>query len=324
MASILVVDDSAYMRSKIREALKTDGHDVLEAGDGLSGLQMAYTHTPDCIILDLIMPEMDGLKILKTLHDQGRKVPVIVVTADIQVSVQKQCLALGVAALLNKPPQERELLNAVRETLSTQKKGVAVRQATPYHIDTLTELINIGVGRAAAALNEMVKFRVSLEVPFVRVLTPLQFKEEMGDLGDRKMAAVKIGFDGPFSGTAALVIPPDSASRLVDALTGAAAGAHGLDPAGTETLREVGNIVINGVMGSLGNILKQHLSYTLPAYVENTVKQIFFSEKIGNDTVFLLVRTRFKIRKLEIEGNIILLFTVGAFDTLLSAIDAVH
>jgi chemotaxis protein CheC len=226
--------------------------------------------------------------------------------------------------LINKPPQERALLDAVREALSVHNKGTAVKQATPQDIDALKELINIGVGRAAAALNEMVKFRVRLEVPFVRVLSPLQFKEEMKDLGDAKMAAVRIGFDGPFSGTAALVIPPDSAVKLVNVLTGEAAGAPDLDPAATETLREVGNIVINGVMGSLGNILKQRLSYSLPAYVENTVKQIFFSEKIGNDTIFLLVRTRFTIQKLEIEGNIILLFTVGAFDALLSAIEAMQ
>ena len=317
MALILVIDDSAYMRAKIRATMEADGHEVLEADDGLSGLQTAYTRTPDCIILDLIMPEVDGLRILKTLHDQGSRIPVIVVTADIQVSVQRQCLSLGAAALINKPPQERELLNAVREVLSVHRKSTAVKEATDLQIDTLKEVINIGVGKAAAALNEMVKHRVRLEVPFVKVLSPLQFKTEMEDLGDRKMTAVKIVFQGPFTGTAALVISHENAVKLVSVLTGAAASG----PSGAETLREVGNIVINGVMGSLGNILRQHLTYSLPSYVENTIKGVFFSEKIGNDTVFLLVRTRFRVETVEIEGNIILLFTVGAFDTLLTAID---
>lgn len=319
MALILVIDDSAYMRDKIRTIVQSDGHDALEAADGLSGLQTAYARTPDCIILDLIMPEMDGLRILKTLHDQGSRIPVIVVTADIQVSVQRQCLSLGAAAMINKPPQERELLNAVREVLSVHRKGAAVKQATDRQLDTLKEVINIGVGKAAAALNEMVKHRVRLEVPFVKVLSPLQFKTEMEDLGDRMLTAVKIGFQGPFSGTAALVISHENAAKLINVLSGAAA--VGVGPTGAETLREVGNIVINGVMGSLGNILKQHLTYSLPLYAENTIKEIFFSEKIGNDTVFLLVRTRFKVETVEIEGNIILLFTVGAFDTLLAAID---
>ncbi len=323
MASVLIIDDSAYMRSKIRDIVKIDGYDVMEADDGMSGLQVACTRKPDCIILDLIMPEMDGLKILKTLHGQNLKIPVIVVTADIQVSVQKQCLALGAAALLNKPPQERDLLMAVREALSTQGKGDAVRQPTTRHIDVLKELVNIGVGRAAASLNELVHHHVSLDVPFVKVLTPIQYKQEMEYLGDKKMATVKIGFRGPFSGTAALVVSLASASKLVSVLTGGASSSESrLNAVGEETLREVGNIVINGIMGSLGNMLKQHLTYTLPSYiVENTAREILLSEKIGNDTVFLLIRTRFKVRELEIEGNIIILFTVGAFDILLSAID---
>jgi chemotaxis protein CheC len=132
------------------------------------------------------------------------------------------------------------------------------------------------------------------------------------------MAAVKMGFYGSFSGTAALVMFPDSASKLVHVLTGGASGSRTIIK---ETLREVGNIVVNGVLGSLGNILKEHISYSLPAYTEVTVKDLFFSEKIGNDTIFLLVRTHFNIHQIDVEGNIILLFTVGAFDSLLSAID---
>lgn len=320
MASILIIDDSAFMRGRIVEAVKKDGHRVMEAADGIAGLQMALSRNPDCIILDLIMPEMDGFSILKTLHEQGQRIPVIVVTADIQVSAQKQCLALGAAALLNKPPRENEFLAALREVLSTQGKGPALRPLEPIHTDALKEFINIGVGRAAASLNEMLKHRVILDVPFIRILSPLQFKQEMRDLAGKSLSAVKMGFYGPFSGTAALVVHRESASKLVDVLV-SREGADGSRKALGETLGEVGNVVVNGVLGSLGNILKQHISYSLPAYTEATIKSLFFSEKIGNDTVFLLVRTRFRIEKIEVEGNLILLFTVGAFDTILSAID---
>jgi chemotaxis protein CheC len=321
VASILVIDDSAFMRSRIREAVKNDGHRVMEAGDGVSGLQMAYRHKPDCIILDLIMPEMDGFRLLKTLHDRGSRIPVIVVTADIQISVQKECLALGASALINKPPEQKELLKTLREVLSTQRKAAPVRQAMPQHIDILKEFINIGVGKAAASLNEMVHFHVNLEVPFIRILSPIQFKREMADLGDKDMDSVRIGFSGPFSGTAALVISPESGSKLVHALNVPAGRSSGSAAETEETLREIGNIVVNAVLGSLGNILKQHLSYSLPSYAKVTIKNLFFSEKIGNETVFLLIRTRFKITEIEVEGNIILLFTVGAFDCLLDAID---
>ncbi len=321
MASILIIDDSAYTRNKVRDTVKIDGHTVLEASDGLMGLNMAVSNRPDCILLDLIMPEIDGLKILRTLYEQGIRIPVIVITADIQVSIQKQCLSLGAAAFINKPPNERELLKALREVLSTQGKGPAVRQATERHIDVLREFIHIGVGRAAAALNAMVKYNVVLEVPTIKVLSPFQFKEETQDLSDKKLASVKMGFYGPFSGTAALVVQPHSATRLTSVLSGESATVSDDGLVHKETLREVGNIVLNGVLGSLGNMLNHQISYSLPFCDVSTIKNIFFMEKIGNESVFLLVRTRFQIKEIEVDGNIILLFTVGTFDTLLSAID---
>lgn len=122
MASILVIDDSAYMRSKISAALKADSHSVTEASDGNKGLHLVYAHKPDCVILDLIMPEIDGLKILKVLHDEGSKIPVIVITADIQESVRRQSMEYGAAAFINKPPKEEELRTTVRKVLDRNKE----------------------------------------------------------------------------------------------------------------------------------------------------------------------------------------------------------
>ncbi len=119
MSTILVIEDSAFTRSKIREALTASGHTVLEAAEGSKGLHMAYTSAPDCIVLDLIMPEIDGLKILKALQDAGSRVPVVVMTADIQESVRQQCLSLGAAAFVNKPAQAED----IRREVDTVLKG---------------------------------------------------------------------------------------------------------------------------------------------------------------------------------------------------------
>src|SRR5512135_3103507 len=85
---------------------------------------------------------------------------------------------------------------------------------TEYQLDALRELINIGVGRAAKVLSEMVNARIILQVPFIKLLTPENLRREMGHLGEGLLAAVRLGFKGPFSGTAALVFPSDSASKL--------------------------------------------------------------------------------------------------------------
>ncbi len=195
-------------------------------------------------------------------------------------------------------------------------------QPTLRHIDALKEFINIGVGKAASSLNEMVNFPVTLHVPFIKVLEPEQVNVELAELGRSRLASVTLGFDGAFTGKAALVFPPDSASRLVAVLTGEEPGTPDLDSVRAGTLNEVGNILLNGVMGSLGNILQERINYSLPLYSEDTVANLITSGNMTKNTVILLVRTDFIIRQLEVEGNIILLFTVGSFDSLLSAIDA--
>ena len=117
MALVLIVDDSAFQRRMIRNILAGDGYETIEAGDGGAGIEMAAAHTPDCMLMDLLMPGVDGLEALQTLHDQGNAIPVVVLTSDIQDSVRQQCLDLGARAFLNKPPKAEELLGTIGDIL---------------------------------------------------------------------------------------------------------------------------------------------------------------------------------------------------------------
>ena len=190
---------------------------------------------------------------------------------------------------------------------------------TDEQIDALQELVNIGVGRAASVLNEMVEARIILQIPFIKVLTPLNLKEELeGRFNDDYLAAVRLGFRGSFCGAAELVFPTDSASTLVAVLTGEEPGTPDLDALKIGTLSEVGNIVINGVMGSIGNVLKQHMDYAVPTYLEDTIENLLTSD---TNVAILLAQARFTIEQLQIIGDIILLFEVSSFDALLEAIN---
>jgi len=80
---ILVVEDEPDMRQAIVESLEHEGFDVLEAENGGKGLEEALTRRPDLIILDILMPKMDGMEMMKKLRQQnewGRKVPIILLT----------------------------------------------------------------------------------------------------------------------------------------------------------------------------------------------------------------------------------------------------
>lgn len=191
----------------------------------------------------------------------------------------------------------------------------------PEQLDFLKELINIGVGRAAGVLSEMVNSRISLQVPYIKLLSPAELKQEMEQLGNYRVAAVRLGFKGPFSGSAALVFPPDSASKLVSVLTNEESGSLDLDSVRIGTLSEIGNIVINGVMGSISNVLKQCINYSLPNYFEDNIINFLMTPKPDPNAIILLAHTRFIIEQLQIEGDIILIFEVGSLDALLSGIN---
>lgn len=103
MAKILVIDDSGYQRSVIRQLLAADGHEVIEAADGVDGLAAAKREKPALILTDIVMPNMQGMEFLQKMKDDKVGIPVVVVTADIQETTLKQCQNLGAAGLVNKP-----------------------------------------------------------------------------------------------------------------------------------------------------------------------------------------------------------------------------
>jgi len=191
---------------------------------------------------------------------------------------------------------------------------------TAEELDALEELINIGVGRAASLLNEMVDSHIRLKIPVVKVLTANEAYQELTKrFHDEALASVKLGFTGSFYGTASLIFPTDSASTLVAVLTGEDPSAD-LDAVKIGTLSEIGNIVINGVMGSLSNVLKKHLNYTLPVYLEDNLENLLLAA-YESDSKILLAQASFTIERLEIIGDIILIFLVGTFDALIAAMN---
>ncbi|MEG4252630.1 chemotaxis protein CheC [Microcoleus sp. AT3-A2] len=189
-------------------------------------------------------------------------------------------------------------------------------------LDALQELVNIGIGQAAGVLNDMIDSPIRLQIPYLQILTPIDVEEELEQhLNGEQIAAVQLKFTGSFGGIAQLVFPTNSAALLVTMLTGEEVGTQDLDSVKIGTLSEVGNIVINGVMGAISNVLQQRLNYSIPTYSEGTIASLLISGGLATDTVVLLAQTSFMIERLHIEGDIILIFNVNSFDTLLTAIN---
>ncbi len=117
MACILLIDDSAFARRVTLQSLKSHGDEVLEASNGIEGVELAEQKNPDCIVLDLLMPEMSGFEVIKALNEKGLSIPVVVLSADVQESTRAECLELGAVAFVNKPPKEAELVEVIHGIL---------------------------------------------------------------------------------------------------------------------------------------------------------------------------------------------------------------
>jgi twitching motility two-component system response regulator PilH len=122
VATILIIDDSRFTRSNIAKSLRNSSYEVLEADNGVAGLDMIIKHTPDFVITDLLMPEMDGFELLENLRSRGIAVPVIVMSADIQETTRRRIMELGAKTLLNKPFQSTTLLDTLRNLTASENE----------------------------------------------------------------------------------------------------------------------------------------------------------------------------------------------------------
>jgi len=86
-------------------------------------------------------------------------------------------------------------------------------------------------------------------------------------------------------------------------------------------LQEVGNIVLNAVMGTMANLLDEHLEYTIPTFVEGSLSRMLHLDAGNSDAHFILARVTFLLEEHHIEGNVILYFEVGSVDPFIHVLD---
>jgi chemotaxis protein CheC len=320
VARILVIDDSRLACAALRQVLEKAGHEVYTADAAHRGLELAADLAPDCITTDILMPGMDGRELLDALRLKGVGIPVVVVTADIQETTREDVLRRGAHAVVDKPLKGKELLSAIESAIAAGPQSR--RQAlTDEQLDALAEFVNVGVGRAASALNDLVSSHVELSVPQVHVFTLDELGISLGVLAQEPVASVQMTFRGSLDGSAFLIFPQPSALKLVNLLTGDETRPDDLDSIRSGTLTEVGNILINSVVGTLSNVLGRPLHYSLPVYAEEPVAGLLAAERHEERPLILLAKTSFVIRQMQIEGNLLLLFELKSFDSLLAAIE---
>jgi DNA-binding response OmpR family regulator len=116
---VLVVDDDATIRGLLQITLETEGFDVLTAADGVEGLERARAEQPDLVILDIMMPGIDGLQVCHTLKSEAptQDIPIVLLSAKAQSHDIELGMRVGANDYITKPPDLVGLVNTVRTLL---------------------------------------------------------------------------------------------------------------------------------------------------------------------------------------------------------------
>jgi len=129
MARILVIDDERSVAHVMRLVLEQRDHEVFVAEDGSRGLALAQRQTPDVILLDLMMPIMDGFATLEELRSNPRTapIPVVIVTAMQPEQVEQRCYSMGARAYVRKPFDAGILIGTVEDITATAAAALLAR-----------------------------------------------------------------------------------------------------------------------------------------------------------------------------------------------------
>ena len=114
MSKILIADDSAFMRNLLKDILAEVGYEVIEAEDGKSALEQFKDNSPDLVLLDIIMPEVDGIDVLKEI---GKTAKIVVISAVGQEKMVEDAKELGALDYIVKPFESDKVLETVKKAL---------------------------------------------------------------------------------------------------------------------------------------------------------------------------------------------------------------
>ena len=125
MAKVLVIEDEANVRVLLDMLLRSQGYDVILSDNGWTGLQRYYREHPDVILLDLKMPKLDGIAVLKQIRNVDLTLPVIVLTGDTAPEREREVRALGASEFMVKGSSLHSLGDTLKRLLKTLAPAIA-------------------------------------------------------------------------------------------------------------------------------------------------------------------------------------------------------
>jgi chemotaxis protein CheC len=190
-------------------------------------------------------------------------------------------------------------------------------QLSELEVDALTELVNLGVSRAANSLREMVSAQVHLSVPSVRLVSRSGAIDILRERESNALVAVHQVFEGDIVGRALLIFPETQSLELVRAVTGGDLPLEDIIELEQEALAETGNIILNGCLATIANLLQRSLKMSLPEVIRGTSADLFHlppPPDVGSVVMFVYID--FAVRQRDIRGYLAMLMDLPSLTVL--------
>jgi len=193
---------------------------------------------------------------------------------------------------------------------------------TDIETDALTEIFNVGAGRAALSLSEIVGDEVRLSVPSLEVLRTREIDERVLPLANARFAAVSQIFDGPFDAEAVLLFAEAHALEIVRDMMGSQISLEDLAEFEQEAMCELGNIILNACLSAMADMLGITLNSSLPEYAVSSPEEISVRLAAGenDDTYVLVLHIDLLIEKHHASGHLIFLLSSTSLNRLVAHI----
>lgn len=190
-------------------------------------------------------------------------------------------------------------------------------ELTEIEQDALAEIANMGVSRAGSSLRQMVGEQVLLSVPAVTIVTREAASKLVERNNAKKLVAVQQSFEGPFAGRALLIFPEAQSLELVQLIVGHEHSLEDVIDLEQEALAETGNVILNGCLAMIANVLHRTMRMSLPSIVRGdgaTLFEVDGATSGGQFVLFLYID--FNIKKRDVHGFIALLMDLPSIATL--------
>jgi chemotaxis protein CheC len=186
---------------------------------------------------------------------------------------------------------------------------------TEIEQDALAEIANLGVSRAANSLRQMVGEQVLLSVPAVKIVRRQAASKLVERDNSKRLVAVQQSFEGPFVGKALLIFPEAQSLELVRSIVGDGHSLEDLIDLEQEALAETGNIILNGCLATIANMLHRTMRMSLPSVVRGD-GQALFGSGISGEQFVLFLYIDFNIKKHNVRGFIALIMDLPSIAAL--------